>query len=172
MIITENKKAKINIDKAAGIHATRKDPAAIWIKKVAPECQFILTSIQIKLVVNNICLDFFWFSVENEGQYWNYVNIPPIGTEAQILWPSDTKSWLIRKDPDAGKDWRQEEKEMTEDEMVGCHHHLNGHEFEQTLGDGEGWGSLAYCSPWGHKESDMTERLNNNLPLSVLFTWC
>ena len=64
------------------------------------------------------------------------------------------------KDPDAGKDWRQEEKGMTEDEMVGWHHQLDGHEFEQALGVGDGPGSLAYCSPWGHKELDMTEQLN------------
>ena len=72
----------------------------------------------------------------------------------------DTKSQLIGKDPDAGKDRGQEEKGATEDEMVGWHHRLNGHEFEQTLVDSEGQGILAYCSSWGHKESDMTERLN------------
>ena len=82
--------------------------------------------------------------------------------EAPILWPSDAKSWLIGKDPDVGKDWRQEEKGTTNDEMVGWHHRLNGHESEQTWGDGEGQGSLACCSPWGHNESDTTERLNNN----------
>ena len=74
----------------------------------------------------------------------------------------DEKSGLIRKDPEAGKDWRQEEKETTEDEMVGWHHWLDGHKFEQVLGDGEGQGSLACCSPWGHKESDRTEQLNSN----------
>ena len=83
-------------------------------------------------------------------------------TEAPILWPPDVKSQLIGKDPDAGKDWRQEENRTTEDEMVGWHHQLNGHEFEQVLGDGEGQGGLPCCSPWGHKESDMTEQLNNN----------
>ena len=67
------------------------------------------------------------------------------------------KSQLIRKDPDAGKNWRQEEKGTTEDEMVGWHHQLNGHEFEQAPGDSEGQGSLVCCSPWGHKESDKTE---------------
>ena len=71
--------------------------------------------------------------------------------ETPILWPPDVKSWLIWKDPDAGKDWRQEEKGMREDEMVGWHHWLNGHEFAQTLGDSEGQGSLACCSPWGQK---------------------
>ena len=69
---------------------------------------------------------------------------------------------LIRKDPDAGKDRRQEEKGTTEDEMAGWHHRLNGHEFEKALGDGEGQGSLVGCSPWGQKELDITERVNNS----------
>ena len=73
-----------------------------------------------------------------------------------ILWLPDAKSWLTGKDPDAGKDWRQEEKGMTEDEMVGWHHWLNGHEFEQAVEDGEGQRSLVCCSPWGHKEQDTT----------------
>ena len=77
-----------------------------------------------------------------------------------ILWPPDAKSWLIWKDPDYGKDWGQEEKGTTEDEMVGWHHWLNGHEFEKALGVGDGQGSLACCSPSGSKESDMTEQLN------------
>ena len=81
--------------------------------------------------------------------------------EAPVLWPLDVKNWFIRKDPDTGKDWRQE-KGMTEDKIVGWHHWLNGHEFEQALGNGEGQGSLACCSPWGLKELDMTEQLNNN----------
>ena len=76
-------------------------------------------------------------------------------TEAPILWPPDLKSWLIGKDPDDGKDWGQEEKGMTEDEMVGWHHWLNGHEFEQAPGDTEGQGSIVGCSPLGHEESDM-----------------
>ena len=82
--------------------------------------------------------------------------------EAPILLSPDGKCWLIGKDPDAGKDWRQEEKWTTEDEMVGWHHWLNEHDFEQTLGDGEGQGSLVCCCPWGCKELDTTERLNNN----------
>ena len=77
--------------------------------------------------------------------------------EALILWPPDAKSQFIRKDPDAGKDRRQEEKGTTEDKMVVRHHKLNGHGFEQAPGDGEGQGSLACCSPWGHNESDTTE---------------
>ena len=74
--------------------------------------------------------------------------------ETPILWPPDAKNWLIGKDPDAGKDWRQEEKGTTENEMIGWHHWLDGHEFEQALG------SLVRCSTWGHKESDMTEQLS------------
>ena len=79
--------------------------------------------------------------------------------EAPILWPPDSKSRLTGKDPDAGKGWWQE-KGMTEREMAGWHHWLNGHELEHTVGDGEGQGSLACCSPWGHKELDTTEQPN------------
>ena len=76
-------------------------------------------------------------------------------------WSSLTlANWLIGKDPDAGKDWRKNEKRETEDKMVGWHHRLNGHGFEWAPGDGEGQRSLACCSPWGRKESDTTERLN------------
>ena len=81
----------------------------------------------------------------------------------QYFWPPDVKNWLIGKDPDAGKDWRWEEKGATEGEMVGWHHWCNGHEFEQTLGDGEGQGSLVCCSPWGCKELDTTEWLENTV---------
>ena len=103
-----------------------------------------------------------WRTLGQQGnQPWIFIG----RTDAKappILWPPDAKSCLIRKDPDAGKDWRQE-KGMTEDEMVGWHHWLNGHEFQQTLRDSEGQGSLACCSPRGRKESDMTEQLNNNI---------
>ena len=81
--------------------------------------------------------------------------------EAPILWPSEVKSKFIKKDPDAGTDWGQEEKGVTEDEMTVWDHWLNGWKFEQTLGDSEGQGSLACCSPWGHKELDTIEGLNN-----------
>ena len=77
-----------------------------------------------------------------------------------FVWPPDVKSWLTGKDPDAGKDWREEEKGTTEDEMVGWHHWLSGHECEQAPGVGDGQGSLACCSPRGRKESDTTEGLN------------
>ena len=79
-----------------------------------------------------------------------------LNTEAPILWPPDAKSWLIGKDPEAGKDWTQEEKEAAENEVVREHHQLNGHESEQTLGNHEGQGSLACCSPWGSRELDTT----------------
>ena len=80
--------------------------------------------------------------------------------EAPTLWPPDVKSWLTGKDPDAGKDWRREEKGTTEDEMVGWHHRLNGHEFEQAPGVDDGQGGLTCCSQWSCKELDTTERLN------------
>ena len=82
--------------------------------------------------------------------------------EAPILLPPDAKSQLIGKDTDTGKDWGHKEKGVTKNEMVGWHHWLNGHEFEQTVEDGEGQGSLACCSSWGCKESDMTKQLNNS----------
>ena len=78
--------------------------------------------------------------------------------ESPILWPPDVKNWLIGKDPDAGKDWRQEKKGTTEDEMVGWHHRLNGHGFGWTTGAGDGQGILPCCNSWGHKESDTTEQ--------------
>ena len=80
--------------------------------------------------------------------------------ETPVLWPPHAKSWLIGKDSDAGRDWGQEEKRMTEDEMAGWHHWLDGHEFELTPGVGDGQGGLACCNSWGHKESDPTEWLN------------
>ena len=99
--------------------------------------------------------------VHPEGdQSWVFTGRTIAETETPILWPPDVKNWLIGKDPDAGKDWRQEEKGMTEDEMVGWHHLLNGHELEQTPGIGDGQGSLLCWSPWGCKESEMTEWLN------------
>ena len=87
---------------------------------------------------------------------WIFNGSTDAKAEAPILWPPDVKNWLTGKDPDAGKDWGQEEKGETEDEMVGWHHQFNGHEFEQTPGDSEGYGGLACYSPWGCKELDMT----------------
>ena len=101
------------------------------------------------------------------NQFWIFIGKTDAEAEVPILWSPDAKRQLIRKDPDAGKDWRQEEKETREDEMVGWHHWLNGQEFEQALGDDEGQGSLAGFSPWGCKESDTTEQLNNNNNFSL-----
>ena len=94
------------------------------------------------------------------NQSWVFIGRTDVEAETPTLWPPDTKSCLIWKDPDAGKDWGQEEKGTTEDKMVGWHHQFDGHEFEQVLGVGNGQGSLVCCSPWGLKESDTTERLN------------
>ena len=95
------------------------------------------------------------------NQSWMFIGRTDAEAKAPVLRPPDAKNWLIGKDSDAGKDWRWEEKGTTEDEMVGWHHQLNGHEFEQTPGDSEGQGSLAGCCPLGCKELDMTERPNN-----------
>ena len=80
---------------------------------------------------------------------WLFIGRSDAEAEAPVLWPPDVKSWLVGKDPDSGKSWRQKKKEGTEDEMVGWHHWLNGHAFEQTQGEREGHGSLVCCSPWG-----------------------
>ena len=87
------------------------------------------------------------------NQPWKFTGRTDAEAEAPVLWPPNVKSWLIGKDPDAGKDWGQKEKGAT-----GWHHQLNGHDFEQTPGDSEGQGSLVCCSPWGHKKSDTTEQ--------------
>ena len=104
-----------------------------------------------------------WFKPVNPkgNQSWIFIGRTDAEAEAPapILWPPDEKNWLIGKDPDAGKDWGQENG-MKEDEIVGWHHRLSGHEFEQTLGVGDGHGGLVCCSPWGHKELDTTEQLN------------
>ena len=92
------------------------------------------------------------------NQFWIFIG--RTDAEAPVLWPSDVKNGLIGKDPDAGKDWGQEDQRTTEDEMVGWHHWLNGHEFEQVPRVGDGQGSLACCSTWGCKVSDMSEQLN------------
>ena len=93
------------------------------------------------------------------NQSWIFIVKTDAEAEVLILWLPDLKNWLTGKNPDAGKDWRQGEKGTTEDEMVGWHHWLDGHEFEQTAGVSDGQGSLECCSSWGRKESDRTERL-------------
>ena len=97
------------------------------------------------------------------NQSWIFIGRTDAEAETPVLWPPDVKNWLIWKDPDAGTDWRQEEKGMREDEMFGWHHWLNGNEFEQALGDGEEQGSLAWCSPWGHT----TEWLNKEQQIHI-----
>ena len=99
--------------------------------------------------------------VNSKGnQPWIFIGRTNAEAETSILWPPDVENWLIGKDPDAGKNWRQEEKQMVEDEMVGWHHWLDGPESEWTVGVGDGQGGLACCDSWGYKESDMTEQLN------------
>ena len=113
----------------------------------------------------------FWESLGLQGdppvhpkgdQSWVFIGRTDAKAETPILWPPHAKSWLTGKDPDAGRDWGQEEKGMTQDEMAGWHHRLDGHEFEWTPGVGDGQGGLACCDSWGCKESDMTEQLNLN----------
>ena len=107
---------------------------------------------------SNLCFDPFPFPFPfpKGNQSWIFTGRTDAEAKVLILWPPEEKSWLIGKDHDVGKDWRQEEKGRAEDEMVGWHHWLNGHESEQALGVGDGQGGLVCCSQWGCKESDMT----------------
>ena len=95
------------------------------------------------------------------NQSWVFIERIDFEAETPIFWQPDAKSWLIGKDFDVGKDWSQEEKGTTENEMVGWHHRLDGHKFEWTLGVSDGQGGLVCCDSWGCQESDMTERLNS-----------
>ena len=97
-----------------------------------------------------------------ENQSWMFIGRADAEAETPVLLPPDVKNWLMGKDPGAGKDWGREEKGMTEDEMVGWHCWLNGQEFEQAPGAGDGQGGQVCCSPWDRKASDKTEWLNNN----------
>ena len=112
--------------------------------------------------------------VHSKGdQPWVFFGRDDAKAETPVFWPSHAKSWLIEKDSDAGRDWGQEEKGMTEDEMAEWHHRLDGHEVEWTPGVGDGQGGLVCCDSWGRKELDTTERLNwaeatRELPLRVL----
>ena len=142
------------------------------------EMGFLLWEKQI-IAIKNICISFWlaykeWLSettfcpkftsleiVHPKGdQSWVFIGRTDAEAETPILWPPHVKSWLIGKVSDAGRDWGQEEKGTTEDEMAGWHHRLDGHEFEWTPGVGDGQGALACCDSWGRKESDTTERLN------------
>ena len=108
------------------------------------------------------------------NQSYLFIGRTDVEAETPILWSPAVKSWLIWKDPDAGRDWRQEEKGKTEDGIVGWHHWLNGHGFEWTPGVGDGQGGLACCSSWGRKESDTTKRLDwtDTLPSWCFFLFC
>jgi len=111
--------------------------------------------------------------VHSEGyQPWDFFGRNDAKAETPVLWPSHAKSWLIGKDSDAGRDWEQEEKGTTEDEMAGWHHWLDGRESEWTPGVGDGQGGLACCDSWSCKESHTTERLNwTEQPRTALFFW-
>ena len=109
--------------------------------------------------------------VHSEGdQSWVFFGRNDAKAETPVLWPPHAKSWLIGKDSDVGRDWGQEEKGMTQDEMAGWHHRLDGHEFVWTLGDGDGQGGLACCDSWGRRESDTAERLNWGILLKCMWT--
>ena len=98
--------------------------------------------------------------VHSKDQSWVFIGRTDVEAETAIFWPPDAKSWLVWKDPDAGRDWEQEEKGTIEDEMIGWHHWVNGHGFGQTPGVGVGQGGLSCCYSCGHNGSDTTERLN------------
>ena len=115
----------------------------------------------------------------DRDQPWYFFGRNDAKAETPVLWPPHAKSWLIGKDSDAGRDWGQEEKGTTEDEMAGWHHRLYGREFEWTPGVGDGQGGLVCCNSWGRKESDTTERLNwtelnwsFTTILRLFMTWC
>ena len=110
--------------------------------------------------------------VHSKGdQSWVFFGKTDAKAETLILWPPDVKSWLIGKDPDAGRDWGQKKKGATKYEMAGWHYGLDGYEFEWTPGVGDGQGGLACCNPWGRKELDMTERLNWTEVRNKLSIW-
>ena len=111
--------------------------------------------------------------VHSKGdQSWVFFGRNDAKAETPVLWPPHAKSWLTGKDSDAGRDWGQEEKGMTEDEMAGWHHRLDRREFEWTPGVGEGQGGLVCCDSWGRKELDMTERLNwTELNWTEIYNW-
>ena len=104
-------------------------------------------------------------------QPWVFLGRNDAKAETLILWPPHATSWFIGKDSDAGRDWGQEEKGTTEDEMAGWHHRLDGREFEWILEDGDGQGGLACWDSWGHKESDTPERLNWAVCPVLLWVW-
>ena len=106
------------------------------------------------------------------NESWIFIGRTDAVAETPVLWSPDAKNWLTGKYSDAGKDWRQEEKGMAEDKMVGWHHQLDGHELEQALGVSDGQGSLACCCSWGCKESDTVDQLNWKFPLCAYGCMC
>ena len=120
---------------------------------------FVHTHVHIYVNIGTFCKEIQ--PVHSKGdQSWVFIGRSDAKAETPVLWPPHAKSWLIGKDSDAGRDWGQEEKGTTEDEMAGWHNQLDGHEFEWAPGVGDGQGGLACCHSWGRKESNMTERLN------------
>ena len=120
----------------------------------------VVSSAYLRLLIFLLAILIPAFASSSPGL--RFLNAIYVLVETPIFRSPDAKSKPIGKDPDAGKDWKQEEKGTTEDEMVGWHHQFNGQEFEQTPGDSEGQGNLACCNPWSCKGSDMSEWLNNN----------
>ena len=138
----------------------------IWVPTV---CQNLISNIfthkkkgsRYSFLGNAVCLKILPYGTVSKGdQSWDFFGRTDAKAETPVLWPPIAKSWLIWKDPDAGRDWGQEEKGTTQDEMAGWHHRLDGCEFGWTPGVGDGQGGLASCSSWGCKESDMTSWLN------------
>ena len=132
----------------------------VWMRELSTGELMLLTMVLEKTVESPLDCKEIQPVHPKGNQPWIFIVRTDADTETPILWPPDVKNWLIWKDPNAGKDWGQEEKGTTEDEMVGWHHWLDRHEFDQALGVGDGQGSLACCSPWGLKELDTTEQLN------------
>ena len=139
------------------LHKCAQKNWCFWIAVLEKTLESPLDSKGIKLINSK------------ENQPWTFIGRADSEAETAILWPPDAKSLLTGKEANAGKDWRWEEMRATEDEMIGWHHRLDRHEFEQTPGDSEGQGSLLCCSPQGPKESDMTLQLNNKICLHVKF---
>ena len=104
-------------------------------------------------------------------QPWIFIGRTNVEAEAPVIWALDMKSWLSGKDSDVEKDWKQEEKDVTENEMVWWHHQIDRLEFEQAPGDSEGQGTLVFCSPWGHKELDTTEQQNKSRDQIAKICW-
>ena len=130
----------------------------LW-RKLSTEELFLWTAVLEKTLARPLdCQEIQPVHAKGD-QFWVFIGRTDVEAETPVLWPPDVKSWLTWKDRDAGKDWGQKEKGMTEDEMVGWHHRLDGHGFGWTPGVGDGQGGLACCGSWGHKESDTTERL-------------